>query len=1114
MQMMCRAFMVCLAAFVGVFDAAAQSSNAVLQLRFMDSQTGYALQPEVAVKGSDHTEPMLLPVGKNGRVRVELPPGDYTLSIVSQNHQTMTSAIAVNETTPPLQFSLDPLTKPENLRPENIFPLHRSDSTVFLGYVVSDDDGQPLQGVRVFSLPANVSTLTDADGFFVLHVPLQSSEEFKEFPANLVFEKAGHVSEEHRNLELWSNGDWIFRVQLSSGEGRNIVDQEGKRIEPAASPALPDTDSQVGKVPVAYATSPTNATIRIPTNIRVLMTNGTIEYVSMETYTARSVSHEWYSSWGNYSGGMNSLKAGTVAVRSYAAWYVNNATNNSNYDICATTSCQVYKTTSTANGDSAAAQTAGYVVIGSNNMIARSEYSAENNSLGFSCGDGFTQPTGGCIADPVCSGETRYGHGRGMCQWGTFKWATGLKVAGNGGSYPSNANSGITNGYPKQDWIWIVNHYYPDLTLVQAKPLVIGDDIRITGSTARDVRMCADGTISSGINCPLVTTMAAGSTGVITAGPVRVTSDSKGFTWWKVTWSDNQVGWIPENWLERVIPVPSAPTNLRAVANSATEALLTWNVDTSTKLGYRIERRLNTTESWMQINDIAFGVTNYLDSTVQPATTNYYRIRAYNLGGNSPYSNTTNAITPGIPPTLAAIANRTIVEGTTLTFTNVASAPDFVTRLTDFENYSNGAAVIFRAPNFSGSTSAHIDTGSSTAVTTSFPTNATTGGRVLKTSWSFKTGTSNPWLRLTTAGTANLPNPVIDFTKKLTFDIYTDKSLKIALGCRETTTASGTAIGSDGGTTGAIEFVGVNAGTQPNPTRTIPANVWTNISFNLPLEPAASFSSGNGVLSTASGLGVLEQLAIVPNGELGAYNVYLDNFSVAQPKVLTFSLDAGAPAGAAIHPNTGVFTWTPTEAQGPGTYSITVRVTDNAAIPQSATRTFSVTVLETNSAPVLAAIANRTVHVGNNVVFTNSAADADIPANALSFSLDPGAPTGSSVNPTTGVFSWTPGDAFSGSNNSITVRVTDNGVPALSDAKTFIVSVVAKPSFSGITVNGSNLNLSWSAISGRSYKIQYKNSLSDVAWTDLVTIVAAGGTVSRNEPLGTGQRYYRVIALD
>ncbi len=44
---------------------------------------------------------------------------------------------------------------------------------------------------------------------------------------------------------------------------------------------------------------------------------------------------------------------------------------------------------------------------------------------------------------------------------------------------------------------------------------------------------------------------------------------------------------------------------------------------------------------------------------------------------------------------------------------------------------------------------------------------------------------------------------------------------------------------------------------------------------------------------------------------------------------LTYSL-LNAPAGAAIVSETGAFTWTPTEAQGPATYTFTIRVTDGS----------------------------------------------------------------------------------------------------------------------------------------------------------------------------------------
>jgi len=60
--------------------------------------------------------------------------------------------------------------------------------------------------------------------------------------------------------------------------------------------------------------------------------------------------------------------------------------------------------------------------------------------------------------------------------------------------------------------------------------------------------------------------------------------------------------------------------------------------------------------------------------------------------------------------------------------------------------------------------------------------------------------------------------------------------------------------------------------------------------------------------------------------------------------VLAFSLTDDAPEGAAIEPETGLFTWTPTEAQGPGVHAVTVAVDDgNGGI---ATQGFNVTVLE------------------------------------------------------------------------------------------------------------------------------------------------------------------------
>jgi hypothetical protein len=70
-------------------------------------------------------------------------------------------------------------------------------------------------------------------------------------------------------------------------------------------------------------------------------------------------------------------------------------------------------------------------------------------------------------------------------------------------------------------------------------------------------------------------------------------------------------------------------------------------------------------------------------------------------------------------------------------------------------------------------------------------------------------------------------------------------------------------------------------------------------------------------------------------------------------ETLTYTLDPGAPAGAAIDPVTGAFTFTPDD--GPAAFNVTVRVTDNGLPSLSSTRTFAITV--NNVAPTATLVA-------------------------------------------------------------------------------------------------------------------------------------------------------------
>jgi hypothetical protein len=233
---------------------------------------------------------------------------------------------------------------------------------------------------------------------------------------------------------------------------------------------------------------------------------------------------------------------------------------------------------------------------------------------------------------------------------------------------------------------------------------------------------------------------------------------------------------------------------------------------------------------------------------------------------------------------------------------------------------------------------------------------------------------------------------------------------------------------------------------------------------------------------------------------------------------LTFSLEAGAPAGAEVNATNGVFTWMPTEAQGPSTNTITIRVTDNGSPALNDFETITVVVAETNSSPVLVAISNKSLNEGATLTFTNSATDADFPTNTLSFSLDPGAPAGATIIASSGVFTWTPSTNQAPSTNVVTVRVTDDGSPAKSDTTSFaiVVNLIPALRLTSIALDGNGLlTLSWDSQSGKSYRVQSTDSLSPINWGTLGDYNATNSTtLATNSLTGVSQRYYRVLLLN
>lgn len=100
---------------------------------------------------------------------------------------------------------------------------------------------------------------------------------------------------------------------------------------------------------------------------------------------------------------------------------------------------------------------------------------------------------------------------------------------------------------------------------------------------------------------------------------------------------------------------PTAPTELAATATSATEIELRWQDTSANEEGFKIEQAKDGGPFVELASRAPANTTGFLDSPLEPGHRYTYRVRAFNSGGDSPYSATATAITDA-PSNLTARA--------------------------------------------------------------------------------------------------------------------------------------------------------------------------------------------------------------------------------------------------------------------------------------------------------------------------------------------------------------------------------------------------------------------------------------------------------------------------
>ncbi|MBI2665820.1 tandem-95 repeat protein, partial [Candidatus Woesearchaeota archaeon] len=176
--------------------------------------------------------------------------------------------------------------------------------------------------------------------------------------------------------------------------------------------------------------------------------------------------------------------------------------------------------------------------------------------------------------------------------------------------------------------------------------------------------------------------------------------------------------------------------------------------------------------------------------------------------------------------------------------------------------------------------------------------------------------------------------------------------------------------------------------------------------------------------------------AVVTNEDTAVtVDVLANDVDVDGDSLSVTAVTQGTVAGATVTFTASGVTYTPA-LNFNGVDSFTYTITDGT---ETSTATVSVTVGSVNDAPIFDPLSNQTIVESDSLTFTIHATDVE--NNLITYTMS-GLPLGAgSLNPSTGVFSWTPSFDDEGI-YPVTFTATDDGTPAASGSITINILVI------------------------------------------------------------------------
>jgi hypothetical protein len=136
----------------------------------------------------------------------------------------------------------------------------------------------------------------------------------------------------------------------------------------------------------------------------------------------------------------------------------------------------------------------------------------------------------------------------------------------------------------------------------------------------------------------------------------------------------------------------------------AAQLQLNWSDNSTNEDGFKVERSTSATGTYSQIAQTGANVTTYMDSNLTAGATYCYRLRSYNAGGNSPYSNTACATISNVTHTFTVNLVNSITNAGAGNGTVTSSPAGIDCGQTCSAVFNNGTSVTLTAQPASDST--------------------------------------------------------------------------------------------------------------------------------------------------------------------------------------------------------------------------------------------------------------------------------------------------------------------------------------------------------------------------------------------------------------------------